>query len=100
MPEKRRCNLCGNLLPTDALDNTCAACMLRPRLEPASEAPASSGSEGTDVTFSFEPAQPGHVLESLARTIGSVPRVLLPDTAPDDAGGRRPGPAGRLRGRG
>ena len=26
------------------------------------------------------------MLESLARSIGSIPRVLLPDTAPDEAG--------------
>ena len=38
------------------------------------------------MTFGFEPAQPGHVLESLARSIGSIPRVLLPDTANDDTG--------------
>jgi eukaryotic-like serine/threonine-protein kinase len=86
MPEKRRCNRCGNLLPADAFGDTCVACMLRAGLEPASEALTSGGSGGTGVTFGFEPAQPGHVLESLARTIGSVPRVLLPDTAPDDAG--------------
>jgi len=38
------------------------------------------------VTVGFEPAQPGHVLESLARSIGSIPRVLLPDPAPEDTG--------------
>ena len=86
MSEKRRCNRCGNLLPADAGDNTCPDYMLRAGLEPASEALTSGGPGATDVTFSFEPAQPGHVLESLARTIGSVPRVLLPDTSPDDAG--------------
>jgi hypothetical protein len=35
------------------------------------------------VTFSFEPAQPGHVLENLARSIGPIPRVLLPETGAD-----------------
>jgi serine/threonine-protein kinase len=39
-----------------------------------------------DVTYGFEPARPGHVLETLARSIGPIPRVLLPDTSPDDAG--------------
>ena len=29
---------------------------------------------------------PGRVLEGLARSIGSIPRVLLPDTATDDQG--------------
>ena len=38
------------------------------------------------MAFGFEPTQPGHVLESLARSIGSIPRVLLPDTSADDAG--------------
>ena len=43
-------------------------------------------SDGDELTFGFEPTHPGHVLESLARSIGSIPRVLLPDTATDDAG--------------
>jgi hypothetical protein len=86
MPEKRRCNRCGNLLPADALDNTCPACMLRAGLEPVSEQSPTVGSAGEEVTFGFEPVKPGHVLESLARSIGSAPRVLLPDTSPDDAG--------------
>jgi serine/threonine-protein kinase len=45
------------------------------------------------VTFSFEPAQAGHVLESLARSIGSIPRVLLPDTAPDETGAANTSPS-------
>jgi serine/threonine-protein kinase len=47
---------------------------------------AASGPMGDDVTYSFEPVQPGQVLEALARSIGPIPRVLLPDTSPDDAG--------------
>jgi serine/threonine protein kinase len=35
------------------------------------------------VTFRFEPADPGHVLENLARSIGPIPRVLLPETGSD-----------------
>ena len=85
MADIRRCNRCGNLLPSDATEGICPACMLRAGLEPASEQPP-GGSAGEDVTFGFEPSQPGHVLESLARSIGSIPRVLLPDTATDDAG--------------
>ncbi len=42
------------------------------------------GSAGESVTFGFEPAQPGHVLENLARSIGPIPRVLLPETGADD----------------
>jgi hypothetical protein len=33
MPEKRRCNRCGKLLPADAIDNTCPFCMVRAELE-------------------------------------------------------------------
>ncbi len=40
-------------------------------------------SAGEERTLGFEPVQPGHVLESLARSIGSVPRVLLLDTTHD-----------------
>ncbi len=75
MAEIRRCKRCGNPLPADAPDGTCPVCMLRAGLEPAS----------ADVTFGFEPTLPGHVLEGLARSIGPIPRVLLPDTATDDA---------------
>jgi serine/threonine protein kinase len=46
--------------------------------------PQPDGSADGDMTFSFQPIQPGHVLESLARSIGPIPRVLLPDTAPDE----------------
>jgi hypothetical protein len=60
--------------------------MLRAGLEPGSGPPPPVGSGGGDVTFGFEPVQPGHVLESLARSIGQMPRVLLPDTAPNDVG--------------
>jgi serine/threonine protein kinase len=37
-----------------------------------------------EVTLGFESTSPGRVLESLARSIGSIPRVLLPDTHDDD----------------
>ena len=38
------------------------------------------------MTLGFESTSPGRVLESLARSIGSIPRVLLPDTRDDDRG--------------
>ena len=85
MTENHRCNQCGHLLPPDAPAGTCPACMPGTGLEPEAR-PLSHGSADENVTFSFEPAQPGHVLESLARSIGSVPRVLLPETGTDDTG--------------
>src|SRR6516165_4437187 len=85
MTENHRCNRCGNPLPSDAPEGTCPACMPRTGLEPETR-PPSDGSAGENVTFSFEPPQPGHVLESLARSIGSIPRVLLPEPGTDETG--------------
>ena len=85
MAEMRRCNRCGNLFPSDAPEGTCPACTLRAGLEPDTR-PAAEGSSSENVTFSFQPVQPGHVLESLARSIGPIPRVLLPETGNDDKG--------------
>jgi eukaryotic-like serine/threonine-protein kinase len=83
--EMHRCNTCGDVLPFDAPEGACVACMLRAALVPDTRPPP-DGSAGEDVTLGFEPVRPGHVLESLARSIGPIPRVLLPDTAPDDTG--------------
>ncbi len=81
MADVDRCNRCGNLLPSDATEGICTACTLVAGLAPGSEPTTAAGSPGENVTFSFEPAQPGQVLESLARSMGTIPRVLLPDTA-------------------
>ena len=86
MPENGRCNRCGQPLPSHASEGTCPACMLRAALESNSVPDPTGISAGEDVTFSFEPVQPGHVLEMLTQSIGSIPRVLLPDTAADDTG--------------
>ena len=56
-----------------------------PGREPTGIPPAIAPAGG-DVTYGFEPVRPGQVLETLARSIGPIPRVLLPDTSPDDAG--------------
>jgi hypothetical protein len=85
MVEMRRCNRCGNPFRTDAPESNCPACTLRTGLEPETM-PSPAGRAPQDVTFSFKPAQTGHVLENLARTIGPIPRLVLPDTAPDDRG--------------
>ena len=59
--------------------------MLQAGLEADTE--HSGGPSGEQAAFGFEPSHPGHVLECLDRSIGSIPRVLLPDTAgSDDAG--------------
>jgi hypothetical protein len=59
--------------------------MRRGGLEPEASPPP-AGPSGKNVTVGFEPVQPGHILESLARSIGSMPRVLLTDTRTDDTG--------------
>ncbi len=67
------------MLPSDAPEDTCPACLLRagPDARPTS-APA-----GRKLTVGFEPVRPGHVLETLDRSFGSIPRVLLPDAGSD-----------------
>ena len=82
MTENHRCNRCGELIPSDAPEGTCPACMPRTDLEPAAQ--PTGVSAGGQATCDFELAQPGHVLESLARSIGSIPRVLLPETGADE----------------
>src|SRR4051812_188931 len=44
------------------------------------------GSMLSDLTVGFRPTNPGRVLESIGESIGSIPRVFLPDTQLDDAG--------------
>ncbi len=82
MAQNPQCVRCGSPLSANGI---CPYCLLRAGLEPGSEPPG-NGSAGAEVSVGFEPTQPGHVLESLARSIGSIPRVLLPDTGADDAG--------------
>src|SRR6516165_10493555 len=84
MTENIRCNRCGILHPSDASEGNCPACSPSTELEP--DAQPTGVSAGEQATCDFELARPGHVLESLARSIGTIPRVQLPDTAPDDTG--------------
>jgi serine/threonine-protein kinase len=51
-------------------------------LEPDTQPPGVSA--GEHATCDFELARPGHVLERLALSMGTVTGVQLPDTAPDD----------------
>jgi tetratricopeptide (TPR) repeat protein/serine/threonine protein kinase len=84
MADDRRCPRCGQPLTPDVTTGTCPACRLRAGLETGARAAPLNDSHDGEVTFGFEPTSPGRVLESLAHSIGSIPRVLLPDTAPDD----------------
>ena len=84
MADNRRCPRCGQPLPPDVPTGTCPACRLCAGLETGARAAPLDDSNDDEVTFGFEPTSPGRVLESLAHSIGSIPRVLLPDTAPDD----------------
>ena len=84
MPDDRRCPRCGQPLPPDVPTGTCPACRLRAGLETGARALPLDDSNDDEVPFGFEPTSPGRVLESLAHSIGAIPRVLLPDTAPDD----------------
>ncbi len=85
MADIRCCNLCGILLQSDAPEGTCPTCMLSPGLAPDTRPPP-DGSASEAVTFGLEPVQPGHLRESLVRSLGPIPLVLLPDTAPDATG--------------
>ena len=82
MADDRRCPRCGKPLPPDVPAGICPACLLRAGLETGLRAAPLDDSNDGEVTFGFEPTNPGRVLETLARSIGSIPRVLLPDTAP------------------
>src|SRR4051794_40352502 len=63
------CPRCGKSRPAAAPAGLCPVCLLGNAL----------GDEA-DVTYSFLPEAPGRVLETLAATLGAIPRVLLPDT--------------------
>jgi serine/threonine-protein kinase len=82
MAEPRHCPVCNALIPQGSPRNLCPQCLFRGVLEDDS----GNGDAGASVTR-------GSVLDSIADTIGSVPRVLLRDTGPGEA----PGPIVRPR---
>ena len=90
MKPERTCPDCGATLPADAPRGLCPNCLTGAALR--STSPPTHEATGTfePVTGTFEPAGPG-VLDSIAQSIGPVPRVLLRDTAP----GETPGPVVR-----
>ena len=83
MKPERTCPDCGATLPADAPRGLCPNCLMGAAL-PGTPPPSSTA------TGAVEPAVLG-VLETIAQTIGPVPRVLLRDTAP----GETPGPVVR-----
>jgi serine/threonine-protein kinase len=68
--ESPSCPRCGSPRPAAGPAGLCPECLLGNAL-----------GDGVDVTYSFAPEEPGRVLETLAATVGPMPRVLLPDTA-------------------
>ncbi len=82
MKLERTCPDCGATLPADAPRGLCPNCLMGAALSRTSApGPAAIGA--------IEPAGPGPgVLDTIAQSIGPVPRVLLRDTAP----GESPGP--------
>src|SRR6516225_3301196 len=90
MKPERTCPDCGATLPADAPRGLCPNCLMGAALP--STSPPSHEATGTvePATGIVEPAGPG-VLDTIAQSIGLVPRVLLRDTAP----GETPGPVVR-----
>ena len=88
MGSRHTCPDCGTTLPADAPRGLCPYCLLGAALS----RPPSGGS---GATAAREAAGPG-ILDTIALSIGPVPRVLLRDTAPGEA----PGPIVRANGNG
>ena len=76
MPENL-CQSCGAPLPAHALGGHCPRCLLLQGLESGSSR-VNGGSDGETI---LRLSKAGSVLETIAATVGAVPRVLLRDTA-------------------
>jgi serine/threonine protein kinase/Tfp pilus assembly protein PilF len=77
MPARPCCPSCGAELPPGAPRNLCPRCLLRAGL--GSDALSVSRHGGPAATVALT-ATAGSVLDSIAATLGSVPRILLRDT--------------------
>jgi serine/threonine-protein kinase len=73
-------------LPAEVAQGICPACLLRAGLDPGCQTSLGETRASYQVTMSQQHAHAGRVLEGLASSIGSIPRVLLPDTEKDDRG--------------
>jgi serine/threonine-protein kinase len=76
MPEKI-CPSCGARFPAQVLGDHCPRCLLLEGLD--SDPPTTSG--GYNGAPIDQPARSASVLETIAATLGGVPRILLRDTA-------------------
>ena len=72
MAPKRLCPDCGSLVPADAPRGLCPECLLG--------AAVGGGTDGSSDATAAHTSASGGVLDSIAQTVGPVPRVLLPDT--------------------
>jgi eukaryotic-like serine/threonine-protein kinase len=86
MANDRGCRRCGKPRPSDVISGICPFCLLNAALDPGPAAVPLDDSRGDEVTLALETTSPGRILVSLARSIGSIPRVLLPDTRQNDDG--------------
>ena len=86
MNPERTCPDCGKALPADAPRGLCPQCLMGAALSGRS-------SGGSATSLGFTPAGTG-VLDTIAQSVGTVPRVLLCDTGP----GEEPGPIVRKPG--
>src|SRR5947209_15356042 len=78
MAEKTTCPGCGSELPARAPRGLCPRCLLRAGLGGGARSLSHAGEVGATMDLSG----PQSVLETLAASVGPVPRVLLRDTDP------------------
>jgi serine/threonine protein kinase/Tfp pilus assembly protein PilF len=86
MSQERSCPDCGKALPADAPRGLCPECLMGAAL-------ARRSSGGSDMTGIAAMVAAG-ILDTIGQSFGTVPRVLLRDTAP----GEEPGPIVRKPG--
>ncbi len=83
MPDARTCPSCGSELPARAPEGLCPRCLLRAGLSSDALSVGRPGEVGATISLDGS----GGVLETIAASLGPVPRILLRDT---DAGPEPP----------
>ena len=91
MPDARTCPNCGSALPARAPEGLCPRCLLGAGLASDALSVGRAGEVGATISL----GSGAGVLETIAATLGAVPRVLLRDT---DAGPRAAARPARSRG--